>query len=261
MKKLYLLAISIAILSSCGNEVEEITDPATGTVLTRYEYYTDDNGQKVKDGEYIEWKKDGTIQKKENYKDGKLDGESIYYQSVDSIYFNYFTSGKKDGICKLENSKGKVLSSFSYKNDLLTGETVYNYPNGKPYIKAKYDSELPTGIWKYYNETGKETGSLTFNENFVPKELIGAWAIKGERLSYFEFKEDGYVGYWAPFNDFLNEPFEQMSGHFTVGRYLKLKFGSKSHGKLIAYEIASIGKDKIVLRLIADEGEMILEKM
>jgi antitoxin component YwqK of YwqJK toxin-antitoxin module len=261
MKKLLLFTATITLLSSCGNEVEEITDPSTGTVLTRYEYYTDDNGQKVKDGEYTEWKKDGSLQKKENYKDGKLEGESIYYQSQDSVYFNYYKEGRKEGVCRLENGKGLVLSSFSYKNDALNGETVYNYLNGKPYIKAKYESGLPTGTWKYYDETGKETGTLTFNENYVPKELIGAWWIKDMRLTYFEFKEDGYVGYWAPFNKFSLEPFEQMSGNFTVGRHLRLQFGTQSHGKLFGFDIKSIGKKKIVLLNKGDGSEFILEKL
>jgi hypothetical protein len=261
MKKLLLFSASVVLLSSCGNDVEEITDPSTGTVLTRYEYYSDENGQKVKDGEFIEWKKDGSIGRKENYKDGKLDGENLLYQSKDSIFFNYYKAGEKNGVCRLENQNGIVLSTYSYKDDFLTGATTYNYPSGKPYIKAQYDTGLPTGTWKYFNQVGKQTGTLTMNDNFIPNELVGKWWIVGEHLTFFEFKEDGYVGYWAPWNNYSNEPFEQMSGDFSVGRHLRLQFGNSSHGKLLGYDIMSIDKKEIVLRKISDGSEMTLEKM
>lgn len=261
MKKLLLFTTSIVLLSSCGNDVEEITDPITGTVLTRYEYYSDDNGQKVKDGEFIEWKKDGSIQRKENYKDGKLDGENIYYHSKDSIFFNYYKAGEKNGLCRLENQKGIVLSTYSYENDFLNGASTYNYPSGKPYLKAKYDIELPTGTWKYFNQAGKQTGTLTFNDYFIPNELVGKWGIVGQNLTFFEFKEDGYVGYWAPWNSYSNKPFEQMSGDFLIGTHLILQFGNSSYGKRLDFDIISVDKKKIVLKNKSNDNEMTLEKM
>lgn len=260
MKKIFLPVLLSVVLTSCGNDIEEITDPSTGTVLTRYEYYTDDNGQKVKDGEYVEWKKDGSILRKENYKDGKLEGENIFYQSKDSVFFNYYEAGERNGVCRLENQNGVVLSSYTYKNDLLWGTTTYNYASGKPYLKAQYEDGLPSGSWKYFNEAGKETGTLTFKDG-IPKEMVGEWWIVGERLAFFEFRDDGYVGYWAPFNDYTVEPFEQMSGIYMVGRHLKLNFGNSTHGKKFGYDIVSIDKKKIVLRNISNDSEMILEKM
>lgn len=91
------LVLTNLLLQSCGNEVEEIKDPITGKVLKKYEYYKDDNGQIVKDGESLEWDANGTLLLKEYFEDGKLNGESIVYHAPDSIYFNNYVNDLKEG--------------------------------------------------------------------------------------------------------------------------------------------------------------------
>jgi hypothetical protein len=261
MKRVIYTIATLMLLYSCGNETEEIKNPATGLLEKKFEYYLDDNGQKVKDGEYTEWNSNGDIRLKTLYKDGKKEGISTFYQSKDSIYISYYKDGFREGECRYENSNGVVLGLYNYKSGKLNGATTYNYPNGKPYLKAHYDQDLPTGTWKYFNLAGKQTGTLTMNDHFVPNELIGKWWIVGEYLTFFEFKKDGYVGYCAPLNSYSNEPFEQMSGDIKMGRDLTLQFGSSSHGKSMNFDIISVDKKKIVLRGISNEIEVTLEKM
>lgn len=260
MKYLISPVLLTLILSSCGNDVEEIKDPSTGTVLKRYEYYTDDNGQKVKDGEYTEWFADGSLKLQENYEDGKKEGECKVYQGKDSIYINIYQNGKRNGICSLESSNGTILATYTYKDNKQNGETVYNYANGKPYCKANYINDIPQGKWTYFDEKGKKTGQLTLDSG-IPKELIGIWEVQGLQMTYFTFNDEMITSVWEPYNKYALEPFESMRGHYSFGRYLLMRFGAGAFTKGFDFEIKSIEKDKLVLWNTGTEEEWVMNRV
>lgn len=112
MKKLLLFTATVTLLSSCGNDVEEIKNPVTGLLEKKYEYYLDDNGQKVMDGEYTEWNSDGSVSIKKSHVDGKLNGEFTYYKSKDVIYFGNHENDKLNGVVRQEDSKGNVIEEY-----------------------------------------------------------------------------------------------------------------------------------------------------
>ena len=259
MKKLLLFTATVTLLSSCGNDVEEIKNPVTGLLEKKYEYYLDDNGQKVMDGEYTEWNSDGSVSIKKSHVDGKLNGEFTYYKSKDVIYFGNHENDKLNGVVRQEDSKGNVIESLTYKNGELNGPSTYNFPNGKLDIQGNYINNLPSGTWKYYDKSGKQLHSLTFNEG-VPNELCGIWEIGGQRLSYFILKEDGAVSYLAPWNAYSFEPFEQMSGVYIVGKNLTFNFGNEYSPTVFSYEILSIEKNKIELLDLSSKKNVVLNR-
>lgn len=251
------LVLTNLLLQSCGNEVEEIKDPITGKVLKKYEYYKDDNGQIVKDGESLEWDAKGTLLLKENYEDGKLNGESIVYHAPDSIYFNNYVNNLKEGECRLENSKGIILSKYNYKNDILTGEQIYNYASGKLMLKAHFDGPIPVKTWKYFSENGKPAGTITFKDG-ICQELIGKWKIKGEKEHYFEFYKDGTYSESFPLFRYSQNATEFTRGSVFVGNRIRLV----SNGGLILNEFLVKNIQKNQLDLLTEEmAELSMERV
>lgn len=248
--KIILIGALAGLLTSCGNSVEEIKDPLTGKLTKRYEYYKDGSGQVVYDGEYTEWYKNGNIRLHQNYKNGKRSGESIFYQSKDSIYFNNFDNDQRNSVCRLENAAGVVLGTYIYKNDKLSGITTYCFPNGEKYLEATYMLGFPSGEWKYFDEKGKNVGKLTASGG-LPNELLGRWNLEGSRLTSFEFRKDGTMSLFEPFNKYATEPFESMIGKFEFGRQLTFYLGRDE----IPFDIVSV-QPKIVVLKGANSGEI-----
>jgi hypothetical protein len=95
-----------------------------------YSYYKE--GMKtIYHGSYKTYFSDGKLQSDRNYKDGKLDGLSRFYEYNGAILseINY-KEGKPEGSSK-QYSNGKVESETNYSNGILNGKYVRYYPDGK----------------------------------------------------------------------------------------------------------------------------------
>ena len=100
------------------------TNPYTGEYLCKY-----DNGQKEKEGRYINgkligqwsaWYDNGQKKSEENYKNGKLDGK----------WTKWNKNGQKVGQKNYKNGKldGKLIEWFQFNGEIKREE---NYKNGK----------------------------------------------------------------------------------------------------------------------------------
>lgn len=247
MKKLIvtsIITITTLILSSCGNEVEEIKNPSTGQLTLRYEYYKDDSGQKIKDGEYFEFYPNGKKKIESHYKDGVLEGTSIYYESEDVIAFNNYKNGKLDGECRTQNSKGIITNVYHYKKDKLDGQTVYNFDNGKPHIKINYKNGIPSGKCELFDNNGKISSTLNFN-NGAAKEFTGKWKVENVKEQYYEFDNIGDMKFYAPLFRYSNDPVVLYSGFYTIGK--SIKFFTLNGRLKETYSLIEISKNKIVV--------------
>lgn len=258
MKKL-LYACSFLALVSCGNEVEEITNPATGTVLKRYEYYLDENGQKVKDGTYTEWNNDGTMRWTCNFKDGIQHGEEKVYMKTDSILYNNFIDGKKDGISKVV-SKDIVLRQLNYSKGLLEGKQLYYHPNGKLNVEGYTKENLTTKVWKYYDPKGKLVATFHYNELHAPKELIGKWIQQtddGKEIFYI-FDEGGSAEFYEPMFRVQKKATLQLKGILFMGPKFHVTDGGR---KEIVMDVVSFEKDKLVLKNKAGDIKTLIKQV
>lgn len=98
------------------------TDPYTGIYLCKFE-----NGQKEREGNYLNGKFDGRwttwyesgLKKSEaNYKNGKLDGRAIWWSKRgQKIRQKQYSSGKLDGkLIEWFQSSGEIKREENYKN-------------------------------------------------------------------------------------------------------------------------------------------------
>lgn len=223
MKKITTILFAITttlILSSCGNEVEEIKNPTTGKLLKRYEYYTDDSGQKIKDGTYVEWNAVGNKIAELHYQDDSLNGPCTYY-----------------------NEDGSVFKE-NYKNGVLDGQQTYYYSSGKKQTTGSYSSGKQTSSWKYYDDKGKLAFTLNF-KNGICQELVGTWQLEEARQTTFTFFKDGTFEFKAPTFKNFGEPVLQGKGPVYISNILQLL--DEKRGTTWEYEIFAVEKNRLIL--------------
>lgn len=258
MKKL-LYTCSFFALVGCGNEVEEITDPTTGTVLKRYEYYLDENGQKVKDGTYTEWNNDGTIRWACNFKDGIQHGEEKVYMKPDSILYNNFIDGEKDGISKVVY-KDIILRELNYSKGLLEGKQLYYHPNGKLNVEGYTKGSLTTKVWKHYDSKGKLIATFHYNDWYMPKELIGKWVQQTDdgKEIFYVFNESGSAEFYEPTFRGQKSATLQIKGLLFMGPKFHITDGVRRE---IIMDVVSFEKDKLILRNKAGDIKMLIKQV
>lgn len=247
-----LIAFSpILLLFSCSNEIEEITDPITGVVLKKYEYYNDDSGQKIKDGTYTEWNSDGSIKWTCNYEDGKLEGEEIVYIKGDSIIYNNYKNDLKEGRCRIEY-KGIITRDLNYSEGKLNGKQQYFYPDGKLNIEGFMKDNITSDTWKHYNQKGHNIATFTYNENGTPNELIGKWTQENDegKEVYYLFNEKGIGEFHSPLFKYSKDPVLQLEGFYQLGTNLVLQDGVN----IISMKILTFEKNR--MKVIYNDGDI-----
>lgn len=245
MKKIIIALSAIAgamLFSACGNDVEEIKDPSTGKLLKRFEYFTDDSGQKIKDGEYVEWDAAGKKISELHYKEDSLHGPCTYYLDNGNILENNFSMGKLSGDQILKTRNGKIIRKEHFERGLLNGKQEYRNLDGQLQRISYFSNGESSGAWVYYDK-GKKHFTLHFN-NGVCKELIGTWDVIGEHATSMVFGKDGSFRLYAPYFDKFGEPVLRMDGTYLIDDQLH---AFHKNGMTLDYELFYVSKDTVIL--------------
>lgn len=247
---------SALLLNSCGNEVEEIKNPSTGKLLKRFEYFTDDSGQKIKDGEYIEWDNNGKKIAELHYAKDSLDGKCTYFPEDGTIEELTFSNGKLNGIQIYRNAIGTIVRKVNVANGLCEGEQTYFYDNGKLKCKGSCHDGKNVKVWNYYDKTGKQIFQLNF-KNDICLELTGTWLLD-DGLTTFEFRRNGTFIFKEPLFKHSLHAIEKASGDYSVSNQLHMI--DIEGGKMWGFEIVNIEKDKLILINAAGDGSKLIFK-
>lgn len=98
-------------------------------------------------GERFVYYENGQIAEKQNYKDGKLDGVSLWY-----------------------SERNVVLKAFIYVDGELHGFSKFYNPKGEIIVEGRYKRGKKDGVWKYYeNGTIKEEKDFTYKPKYIKK--------------------------------------------------------------------------------------------
>ena len=156
-----------------------------------YEVYSDDiftgdvvvgkeQGKVIKgkrEGEWLEYYKNGEVKEKSNFKDGKAEGESLrYYKSGELKNKNNWKDGKLEGERLYYYKNGQLWRKNNYKDGKLKGEEFWYYESGELEYKYNYKNGKPEGEWLDYYKNGQ----LKEKSNFKDGKPEGEW------LSYYE---------------------------------------------------------------------------
>ncbi len=135
----------------------------------------------TKEGKYVNGKYDsvwinnfptGELNSKINFKDGKAQGEALYYfMSGGLSQKGQYSNDEKSGPWVNYDEKGDVASELNFKNDLMDGEAKY-YDNGKVWRTGKYNKGVKIYIWTDYDKRGKEVSVKDYGYTFVTKDDI-----------------------------------------------------------------------------------------
>ncbi len=157
------------------------------------------------------------------YDNGSVKTEGIYRDD------------KKNGYFKEYDEKGMLVNIAKYVNDELQQETpelvkldvrTDYYPNGKPKTVASYKGDVPQGVRREYDSTGKVIAAYTFNKGKMISEGIiddegvkdGPWKEyyeEGELRAEGTYNQGKRVGKWKFYHQ--NGSVEQDGNYNSQG--------------------------------------------
>lgn len=150
MKKIaYLLLLSIYLLSGCHSNntpVNSTTNPSTNAVSIQDTAKANTITPQPADTSI----KDGAVIKK--YSNGIMKERS------------YYVAGRRQGECQSFYPNGKLWSDDFFIAGLIDGPTTAYYDNGQKRYEGICSKGKPTGIWKYYDNTGKVVRTVDYNK-------------------------------------------------------------------------------------------------
>lgn len=125
-----------------------------------------ENGILMAEGKYIDQKKDSiwrfysdvdsVLLSEESYSADLRDGMvKNYYPGTEQLSeLIHYVKGIKEGEWVKYFEDGTVLLRGTYLHDVLVGEIIFNYPDGKLNIKGQYVNGYKDGKWLVYNADG-----------------------------------------------------------------------------------------------------------
>ena len=221
-----------------------------------YEVYSDDiftgdvvvgkeQGKVIKgkrEGEWLEYYKNGEVKEKSNFKDGKAEGESInYYDNGKLKAKGNFKDGKMDGeiFSYFENGESELVANF--KDGKPEGEFLSYYKNGQLKEKSNYKDGKAEGEHLSYYENGQlekieiykddeliKTVSESDSEVSEAEENYRKRIIKNSKKHQSDkLKKKGLHKYWNhnsntispecfPYEWYSGDNFEHIAEHFSI---------------------------------------------
>lgn len=108
------------------------------------------------EGLYAHKANDGSTAAHYNVKEGKLNGEVLYYFPGGKIREKgQFLSGQREGKWVTFGKDGKIVSEAFFKNDKPHGTWLIWDENGNLRFEMHYRNGEKTGIWKMWDEAGR----------------------------------------------------------------------------------------------------------
>ena len=92
-----------------------------------------------REGEWLEYYRNGSLESKSNFKDGKEEGELFwYYQNGKLEIKGNYKGGKEEGEFLSYDVNGRIVYKYNYKEGELDGEWLHYYGNGELKEKRIY---------------------------------------------------------------------------------------------------------------------------
>ena len=176
MKKIVILLLSFAILSSCDKrELRELKDPFTGQLVEQFQIIETKEGSFLKDGFYKRWYNNGQIEIFGNYAKNKKTGKWI----------EYFPNGQ-------------TSKTYEFTDDQLNGAYFEFYENGIKKTEGNYISNKSSGTWKSWYENSQIAKIENYENNFLNGtiENFHSNGQKESQISYFKGVKEGPAVFW-----------------------------------------------------------------
>lgn len=139
-----------------------------GAVIDGQISYYESYKEGLLDGESVWYSRTGRVLLSEIYSKGKLHGEQkSYYENGNLKSIVKYLNGRVDGIIAYDKN-GKILHESIFKNG--TGTWKFYWSNGKLSEEGNYTSWKKDGVWKKYREDGSLDMISTYDKGRLLKE-------------------------------------------------------------------------------------------
>lgn len=134
------------------------------------EYWENGNLRQTKatnggDDTIVNYYKSGKIKNRTYYQDGDRHGDYFAYDTLGKVQtYKHFNKGERDSVQVSYYPSGAKSELIRFNGKGKEGTYQAWYPNGKLKLKGQHIDGEPSGIWKKYDETGKETGLIHYSE-------------------------------------------------------------------------------------------------
>jgi antitoxin component YwqK of YwqJK toxin-antitoxin module len=176
-----------------------------GSTSSKKSIYVGEMVNGEKDGKWTRWNINGRKKSEDNYKNGRPDGESLYYWNDGSILsIGVWKEGRQIGEHRKYFENGELNKITHYdSNGLYHGKSISWWENGKPFIERTYIHGKETGKSYAWWESGrlrveseklngKDIGTTTFYHNRDNNPISSKWHYEnGEQVSEECWDEDG----------------------------------------------------------------------
>lgn len=213
------------------SEVEHVQDSIINDVINYYP----DGRTKMSEGRYIgvkgaegferikegEWKlylKDGTLSAEENYHSGSLNGNCRYYFPNGKICkLVTYQNGLQEGPFMEYYEDGSKKSEGSYHLDEFEGEYSTYFPGGVQETRGHYVKGIKDGLWIFF----KTSGRVEMTVKYKLGEEVGRYYDNGTFMEYYpngipkseytyeDGKKNGPFTEWYDKGEFVKVPTTQ----------------------------------------------------
>lgn len=183
---------------------------------------TDDHGEVIRHGPYVEvyesgsrkeagqysngrrtgswtrWYPGGKVDSVVGYKDGKPQSFLAWHDNGQRWEEGYFEQGSKQGVWIRWHANGQKEFEGSYEHGALDRGYTLWHDNGQKEEQGEYKQGVRSGLWTKWHRNGQKRSEILFHEG-KPHEWYKAWHENGrqsEQALFHEGKPEGTYTIW-----------------------------------------------------------------
>jgi antitoxin component YwqK of YwqJK toxin-antitoxin module len=143
--------------------------------------------KKIKNGLVVEYFSNGEVESKQNYKNGKLDGKSVYWHENGQKHAEeHYKSGKLDGKTVLWHENSQKHAEIHFKAGKKDGKELEWHENGQKSGESFYKNDKLDGKRNWWFEDGQKVEAFYKNGKVEGKETW--WHENGQKHAEIHFK-------------------------------------------------------------------------
>lgn len=212
MNKSYLFPLIVSCMAFlCAAEIQaqELKSGLYPDGKLRYKGYFLD-GQPA--GEVTHYYPDGKIKAVMNHSGNEAEA-LLYSRDGNTCSSGKYIGRKKNGTWEYRKGE-RLLATEKYTENLLNGEAVRYYSDGKTAEIKEWKNGEPSGNWKLFYDNGKLRMEATLHNGKLDGK-VKSYNYNGELLTEGEYRSDLKNGLWH-FFDPENQTERQRKYHFGI---------------------------------------------
>lgn len=185
------------VTTPAGNEAELRHMLKRGGVVVEYDYYTDEEGDEVKHGEYRRYYLNGEMQELITYAHGRKHGRFVYYHEADAKKVEgHYRHGQLHGEIRRYYSSGQLRREATFREGTLQGPFTTYYRNGQVHEEGAYRDGRRHGAYTEHRRDGTLLMTGTYRAGRLSGEVT-LYDEQGQPRARGVLRDDLISGPWT----------------------------------------------------------------